>query len=819
MLGYALRQLWKDRSVSIVVVLTIALGIGVNTAVFSMLNGFERPLPAKSPEQIVVIAADTKGDETGFRFPFSFAQVEDFRRQAGSFSDVFAFTPRIDGISDGGHAYEFFNSAVTGNYFSALGIQPALGRLFEPTEGENTGAELNVVLGYAFWQRRFGGDRGVVNRRVRVNGRVATVIGVTPKDFHGTYAGADFDGYLPLRIQVSDDYPKSQQFFRDRTARNLTVLGRLKPGVRLKQAQESMTALGRHLAQQYPDTDQGIGIRVLPELRARPIPLKLVTDAVPFIRFFLLLLAGLVLLLACLNVANILLVRGTVREREMAVRLALGSGRWRLIRHMLIESMILALIGAAAGMIAGTWTTHAFWNSVDFGTNLPVFLDFRFDWRVFGYALTAAVITGIGVGVWPALRASQTNAGAALHEGSRTNSGGAARQRARSLLVVGQVAGSLVLLVGAGLFVRSLQNANRIDLGFAADHVLNATLDPYWAGYNIQRAKDFFHELRRRVDAWPEVQSSTFAFSVPLGYISDASRIYIDGRPIPPDQQVPIVGSNYIEGDYFETLHIPVVRGRTFRESDKDGASRVVIINQTMAERYWPNEDPIGKRFRPHTPDTPLAEVVGVTKDSKYLALFEKPLPYMYIPSDQDFGPLRTLQIRTTVPPETLMNRLRETVRELDPEMPIGDLQTMNRSLSGLQGFLLFRIGAMQAGLLGLLGLALAVVGVYGVVSYGAAQRTREIGIRMALGAMPGDIFRIILQQGVWLIVSGVVLGLAGAAALTRLLNRFLLLVSATDPLTFITVTLLLGSAALWACYLPARRATRVEPVVALRHE
>jgi putative ABC transport system permease protein len=261
------------------------------------------------------------------------------------------------------------------------------------------------------------------------------------------------------------------------------------------------------------------------------------------------------------------------------------------------------------------------------------------------------------------------------------------------------------------------------------------------------------------------------------------------------------------------------VRGRTFRESDKDGASRVVIINQTMAERYWPNEDPIGKRFHPHSPDTPLAEVIGLTKDSKYLALFEKPLPYMYIPSDQDFGPLRTLQIRTTVLPETLMNRLRETVRELDPDMPIGDLQTMNRSLNGAQGFLIFRIGAMQAGLLGLLGLALAVVGVYGVVSYGAAQRTREIGIRMALGAMPRDIFRIILGQGVWLIVSGVVLGLAGAAAMTRLLNRFLLLVSATDPLTFITVTLLLTSAALWACYLPARRATRVEPVVALRHE
>lgn len=423
------------------------------------------------------------------------------------------------------------------------------------------------------------------------------------------------------------------------------------------------------------------------------------------------------------------------------------------------------------------------------------------------------------MGVWPAMRASRTDAGAALHDGSRTNSGGAARQRARSLLVVGQVAGSLILLVGAGLFVRSLQNANRINLGFAPDHVLNATLDPYWAGYDVQHSKEFFHELRRRVDAWPEVRSSSLALSVPLGLIHDAAEVYIEGRPVPSGQPVPTVGANYIEGDYFETMQIPILRGRRFRETDKSRAPRVAIINQAMAERFWPNEDPIGKRFRPNTPDTPLAEVVGVAKDAKYLALFEQRLPHMYIPSDQMFGPLRTLQIRTTVPPETLMNLLRETVRELDPEMPIGDLQTMSRSLGGIQGFLIFRVGAMQAGMLGLLGLTLAVVGVYGVVSYGATQRTREIGIRMALGAMPRDILRIIVGQGVWMVVSGVVLGLAGAAAMTQLLKRFLLLVRPTDPWTFIVVTLALGSAALWACYLPARRATRVQPVVALRHE
>jgi predicted permease len=384
---------------------------------------------------------------------------------------------------------------------------------------------------------------------------------------------------------------------------------------------------------------------------------------------------------------------------------------------------------------------------------------------------------------------------------------------------VGQVAGSLVLLVGAGLFVRSLQNAERVDLGFAPDHILNATLDPLWAGYDVQRTRDFYRELGRRVRSWSEVQSASFAFSVPLGYVSSGMPVYIDGRPIAPGEQAQVIGCNYIDGDYFQTMQIPILRGRAFRESDSETAPFVAIVNQTMANRFWPNEDPIGKRFHTRVPESPLTEVVGVAKDGKYLALFEGSLPYFYVPSDQSFGPFRTLQIRSSVPPEILSVRLRQTVLALDRDMPVGDLQTMARSLGGAHGFLIFRVGAMQAGALGILGLVLAVVGVYGVVSYGAAQRTREIGIRMALGATPRDILRIILRQGVWLILSGLAVGLAGAAALTRLLARFLLLVSPSDPFTFAVVTLLLAVVALWACYIPARRATRVEPLIALRHE
>jgi predicted permease len=816
---FAVRQLWKDRAAGVVVVLTIALGIGVNTAVFSILNGFQRPLPVPSPGDLVVIAADTKGDETGFQFNFSYAALQDIRRQADLFTDVFAFAPGIGGLSNGDRASQFLYSAVTGNFFSALGVRPAFGRLFQPGEGEAIGADLTIVLGHSFWQKTFGGDPNIIGKSVRFDGRAATIIGIAPEEFHGVYAGADMDGYVTLRSQIADDYPRSHGFFTDRQFRGLTVYGRLKPGIRLGQVQAAMDAVARRMEEQYPETDRGIRIRVVPETLARPIPLRILSDAAPLIRFFLLLLAGLVLLLACLNVANVLLVRATVREREMAIRAALGSGRWRLIRQTLTESMLLAAVGAVAGMMAGNWASRAFANSLDFGTDLPVRVDFSFDWRVFLYATIAALLTGIFVGLWPAFRASRADANSALHEGSRSNSGGPVRHRARRLLVVGQVAGSLVLLVGAGLFVRSLKNAERIDLGFDPDHILNATLNTRSAGYSIERSRDFYRELGRRVRAWPEVRSATFSFSVPLGYYSAGIAVYVDGEPPQPGEQAPVIGCNFVDADYFETLQIPILRGRAFRESDTETAPLVAIVNQTLAERLWPNQDPVGKHFHARTSDSPLVEVIGVAKDGKYLALFEGSLPYVYIPMEQNFVAFRTLQLRTAVPPQSLSLRLRQEIEALAPDVPVGDLQTMQRSLGGAHGFLLFRIGAVQAGALGILGLVLAVVGVYGVVSYGAAQRTREIGIRMALGATPQAVLSIILRQGLSMVVAGLILGVAGGVALTPLLSRFLLLVSPSDPWTFFVVTLVLGVVAVVACYIPARRATAIQPVEALRHE
>ena len=817
------RILRKNPVTTVVAAVSLALGIGVNTGIFSMLNGLFRPLPVKDPERIVVLAADMKGDDTGLRYRFSYQALLDFRREATPFSDVFGWNANVRGLSFGGKTVAFFYSPVTGNYFSALGLQPAVGRFFLPGEGEHASDPWTVVLGYGFWIKRFGGDPSVVGRQVRINGRAATVIGVAPKEFHGVYTVADLDGYMPLASFVLDDARSSRGVFSDRAARNLTVFARLKPGVSVRQAQKFMTALARRMAEQYPDTDAGVGIRVVPELLARPVPLRFMVDVMPLIRFVLLLLAGVVLLLACMNVANILLVRATVRQREMAIRAALGSGRGRLIRQMLAESTLLTLAGAAAGTVLGQWSTQSYMRTLDLATDLPFVLDFSFDWSVFGYSLAAAVFTGLFIGIWPALRASQADAGTALHDGGRSNSGGRERQRGRALLVVGQVAGSLMLLMCAGVFVRSLRSAQHIDLGFAPDHLLNVRMDPSWAGYDQQRGQDFYRELKRRVQTWPEARSATLAFSVPMGMYGAGMPVEIVGRPLPQGQQIPAVGCNFVDPDYFATLEIPIVRGRAFRESDDERAPRVAIINETMARRFWPNQDPIGKRFRTGSQETldqaPLAEVVGVAHDAKYLAVFEGSLPYFYLPDAQYSFLMKALQIRTTVAPERLHGRLEREIERVDGNVIPTEMESEMRVLNGPQGFEIFQIGAIQAASMGILGLVLALVGVYGVVSYGAAQRTREIGIRMALGATPRAVLRIILGQGVWLIIAGIAIGLTGALTLRPVMARFLLNVSAADPVTLMAIPAALAVVALWACFLPARRAMRVDPMAALRHE
>ena len=631
--------------------------------------------------------------------------------------------------------------------------------------------------------------------------------------FHGTNFALDFDGYLPMNMRPHEDAAK---FWSDRTSRELIVMGRLKQGVSLRQAQISMNVVSGRLAEQYPATDRGVTVRVIPERLARPQPFA--NNIVPFVAGIFLVLAALVLLLACVNVANILLVRATMRQREMAIRAALGAGRGRLIRQVLTESIMLALFGGAGGLVVGVWASGAIASLLP-ASRFPVRLDFSFDWRVFAYAMAAALLTGTLMGVWPALRAGRADVNGVLHGGGRSDTAGVGRHRVRSVLVVAQVGGSLVLLIVAGLFVRTLFRAQRAYLGFDPNNVLNLTLDPREVGYDEARTKSFYRDLEARVRALPGVQSASLASSVPMGNGNYGSSIYIEGHTLAPGQQPPVVIYNRVDAPYFDTMRVPLLRGRAFLENDDEKAPLVAIVNQTMARQFWPNEDPLGKRFSLKSATGPFVEIVGLTGDGRYVFIGWDKEPYFFVPLAQNYTGYRTLQIRSSVPPENLITQVQSAVQVLDPNMPVSDVQTMWQSLSGGNGFFIFRVGAIVAASRGILGLTLAVVGVYGVVSFAASQRTREIGIRMALGADQRDILRLVLRQGLMLVMGGVLAGVLLAWALTRSMVTLLIGVSPTDALTFVTATLLLGGIGLWACYAPARSAMHLEPTVALRHE
>jgi predicted permease len=814
---YAFRFLWAHKSFTLTAALTLALGLGANTALFGLLNTALRPLPLPHADQLVSIAAETRDDNTGgFQYSFSTEALKDLQQRAEPFSTVVGHMPRIGGVSMDGRASQFWFTAVSDNYFSGLGVTAAYGTLFTGPSG----SPVHVVLGHSFWRKTFGGDPGAIGRTVRVNGAPAIISGVVAKSFRGTLMGVELDGYVTL-----DDYgvlmPDARRWlYHNRKARPLELFGRLKPGVSLREAQATMDVLMRTIAAEHPETDQGIGVRLAPERLARPLPMRALTEAIPLVQFFGQAIAGLVLLLACTNVANLQLVRATARERDMAVRTALGASRARLVRLMIVEGLLLSSVGGVLGYVLGQWVTWAYVSRLDLGADLPLHLDPMFDMKVFLFSFATAVCTGVAVGLWPAWRAARADPRAALHDGGKGLSDGS-RQRVRRLLATVQISGALALLVVAGLFVRTLSSAERVNLGFDADHLITARLDPRQIGYDEDRTNDFYAELQRRVARWPEVASVAVAFTTPMSYLIGGGSIYLEGQPAAAGSQPPASFINHVGHNYFDVMGIPIVRGRPFVEDDEHEHSltrRYAIVNETMAARYWPGQDPIGRRFRAFNPTDPVLEIVGVARDSKYVLIFEAPRPYIYLPIVRDLT-LRTLHVRTHGDPAALAPRLEREIKDLAPDLPIADLRTMKQSLAGIFGYLIFRIGAIQASGMGALGLALALVGVYGVVSFSASLRTREIGIRVALGAQPRDVLRLILGQGLQLVVTGVIVGLALSIAMGRTLSRFLPLVDATDWLTFGVVSVQLAALTLAACYLPARRATRLQVMTALRHE
>jgi predicted permease len=813
---FALRQMRHAPGFAIAAVLTLALGIGANTAVYSLVSGYMRPLPVPAPDRIVVIAADLPGDDTGIAFGVSYPALADYRDASGVFEDLFAFDTRGGGLTANARTTSFVYQGVTGNYFTGLQLPAHVGRLFHPGEGEYPGGEAIVVLSYRFWQRRFGGDPAVVGSIVRVDGVPSRVIGVTPEGFHGLYHGLATEGYVPLGFTTGRE-DSDPQHFTDRSMRHLRVAGRLRPGVTLAAAQAAVDVVSERLQRTYPQ-EKGVVARVIPETSARPLPIRFIAWLVPLAQASMLGLAGLVLLIACMNVTNLLLVRGAVRQREMAMRAALGSGRGRLVQLLLVESLLLALAGTAAGLVLGRWAMALFARSLFIASDIPLNVEFDYDWRVFVYAAAIAAATGVLTGIAPALRASRAKVTALLHDGGH-GSTGAGRQRLRAAMVVAQVAGSVVLLTVAGLCIRSVQRSQAVDLGFEARGVLTVRLDPHQVGYDEPRAWAFYDELQRRLLALPGVESVSTSFGAPMGYFIGADPVTREGAAVSVNEPKPLYFTNAVSPSYFATLRIPIARGRGFTERDTLSGPRVVIVNETLARQLFPGEDPVGKRVIVSRPDGQLWEIVGVARDSKYVAVFEGQLPHVYFPIAQDPFYMRVVAVRSNAPMAVLAPLVEREIHALDPDMPIADLMPMEQIVRTGVGYLMFHIGTVQSGAMGILGLLLSVVGVYGVVSYGASLRTREMGIRMALGAEPGNVRSLVLRQGSVLVVAGIVCGLALAAAVTRALARFFVLVGTVDVPTFAFVTVLLGAIALAACYLPARRAMRVDPMVALRHE
>jgi predicted permease len=810
---FGVRMLLKNPTVTLVAALTLALGIGANTAIFSTLNGlFLRPLPVANADRLVVIGGQMRGEDGGTGL--SYLEYQDLRSQTEGFSELIAYNLNLVGLSFNDNPETAVVSFVSENYFSGLGLKPAAGRLLYGAEVEKRGTEPEVVLSYAYWKKRFNLDPSIVGRQIKVNGRSATIVGVAPETFRGLYSIIDMQAFLPMSMRtLSSD---SEDFWTKRDDRNLRIYGVLKPGVSMKQAQTNLDVVMNRLARQYPEEKNFIA-RIYPERLARPEADP--SNSIVLVGILFMVLAGMVLLLACTNVANIILVRSTSRGREMAVRAALGAARIRLIRQLMTESVLLALIGGFCGIALGAWVSHLLGSIRIVALGSPLVFDFSMDWRVFAFGLATALVTGVLVGMAPAMRASRTNLNQVLQEGSRGVVAGSARSRMRNSLVMVQVAASLMLLVVAGLFVRSANNAEHQYLGFDPSHVLNATIDTRTMGFDKTKALRFYKDLVDHARTLPGVQSATITANVPMGYSSDAAAVYIEGRAAASKEDVPVIGNNQVDVHYFNTMRVPLLRGRAFTAQDNDKAPLVAIVNEVMAQKFWPNQDPIGKRFSLKGLEGPFIEVVGLSKQGKYGNPGENPTPFFYVPLDQSTPLVATLQLRSSIAPETLGPQVEAMVHNLVPGLPIFSLETMEQSLEGANGLFLYRMSTRFSGALGLVGLVLAMVGVYGVISYAASQRTHEIGVRMALGASRGNILLMILRQGIFLIGGGVLAGLILTVLARRGLSSLLVGITGSDPLTLALASLLLAAVGFLASLIPARRAMNVEPLKALRFD
>jgi predicted permease len=808
---YALRGFRRAPGFTAVAILSLALGIGVNTTLFSLVNMLVlRPLPVQDPGQLVTFSSEQKGS---FPMPaFSYPEYRNIRDQTtDALSGILAYCDGLDGLSTEGHADRVITHYVTGNYFTLLGVKPLLGRVILPSEGKVEGGDPVIVLGYSYWKAHFAADPNVVGKHVLIDGHPVTVVGVAPKQFHGVQALIDVQAYLPLGMSsIAGGFPG---FLENRSLRNIYLLGRLAPGVALNQAQARLKIVSERLSAAYPKDSAGVTVIVQQQLLGRIQS----GDELMALGGFFLAMAALVLVLACINLANLLMVRAAARQKEITMRAALGGSRGRLIRQLLTESFLLTCFGTLAGLLVSAGTCSAL--STLRLQGIPIYLDFSFDGRVLTYALGAAVLTGLMLGIVPALRGSRADLATVARDGGQRSSG--SPQRTRSFLVIAQVAASFLLLIIASLLNRSLQNGHRLDMGFDARHILNFSMDPHHVGYDEAQGKRFYRELLRRVRALPEVESASLAISGPISALPLPMRVQPEGYVPPQGQSSPTVFYDVVSRDFFETLRIPVVRGRPFSASDDESAPRVAIVSQTMAERFWPGNDPIGKKVQLTVDPAHPIQVVGVLRDTRYLAVTQSKQPYLYVPFEQNYAPIHTLRVRYNGGTETATAEVLKEISSLAPGLPVAGVETLLQQIdsSAGYGFLGLRLEAGFATAMGLLALALALLGLYGVVSYSAAQRTHEIGVRLTLGASPNDIRKLVLGRGLVIIGVGVPAGLLLSLAGAPVLRGLVLGVSATDPLMLASVAVLLACVTLAACYIPARRAMRADPTVSLRNE
>jgi putative ABC transport system permease protein len=807
---YGIRGLLKRPGFAAVAVITLALGIGANSAIFSLVNTvLLRPLPVRNPEQLVSVAVRGKNDSI---LAFSYPNYKDFRDRNNVLSDLLLYRFAPLSLSRGDINERVWSYEVTGNYFDMLGVQAIHGRTFLPEEDKTQLSHPVVVLSHSFWQRRFGADPNVIGQDIALNNHQFKVIGVAPPGFKGTELVYSPDLWLPVAMlkwaEPGADYLDS------RDTSNFFGIGRLKPGVSIRQAEASLNLLAQQLAREYPDDNEGQSILltppglIIPDLRGGVVSFTWILMAA----------VALVLFITCINLAGLLLARATDRRKEIAVRLAMGASRLRLIRQLLTESILLSVAGGAIGLVLAVWIVNlllAFRPPLDF----PLTMELSVDWRVTVFSVVISLITGAVFGLAPALQATRSAIVSALKD--TATQGGYRHSRFRSVLVVAQLALSLLLLIAAGLVTRALQQLQTMNPGFDINNALTMSFDLGLQGYNEEQGQQFYRQVVERVQSLPGVQSASLISSLPLSLNYNSSSVHVEGQPVERGANVPTAMTSSAGPQYFKTMGTLLVSGREFTEQDHPDSEKVVIVNEAFTHQLIPDiqsaGDAVGRRVSFDGEKGPYFQIVGVARDGKYFSITEHPRPFLWTPLNQDFSRVASLVVRSNVPPEGLISAVRQQVQSLDPSLPIYEAKTMSEHMR----LSLFpaRIAAGLLGAFGIVALTLAAIGIYGVTSYSVAQRTHEIGIRIALGAQLGDVLRLIISQGLKLTAVAVGLGLIGAFILTRSMASLLYNVSATDPATFILVSVVLTVTSLLACYIPARRATKVDPLVALRYE